>query len=140
MWGIYNKRKMEHAENMNWGLYRCVIFDMAELLKKENKFKYALELYLEVCYLDLNGPNNCGGHLDCEEVLKLFPPFDPQSEFAKLSPGVIERIINLKNKLKLSSKEIKKLFFYRGSVVFKALKLPLHFKDAWKKFEKKLFK
>jgi len=40
---------------MNWGLYRNIRFEMAELLKKEGKFKNALQTYLEVLYLDQNG-------------------------------------------------------------------------------------
>ena len=63
-WGVFNKRLIKCAQNGDWGLYRNARFEMAELLRKETKLKHALQTYLEVCYLDLNGPNNIGGMND----------------------------------------------------------------------------
>jgi hypothetical protein len=39
---------------------------MAQVLRKENRLELSLRTYLELCYLDLNGPMNPGAILDPE--------------------------------------------------------------------------
>jgi len=75
-WGLLNQERTEHAGQRDWGLYSNATFEMAELLKKEGKTTRALQFYLEVCYHDLNGPNNTGGVTD-KDLLREFPPWDP---------------------------------------------------------------
>lgn len=60
-WSLLNKDSIKHAQEGNWGLYRNTRFAMAEFFKRRLKLKEALAFYFEVCYLDLNGPNNTGG-------------------------------------------------------------------------------
>ena len=40
-WQLYNKELLAYAQKTNWGLYRNTRFDMAEFLRKENKFSNA---------------------------------------------------------------------------------------------------
>ena len=42
-------------------------------------------MYFEVCYLDLNGPNNMAGVTDAQ-LLKRFPPWDPKQVTSEAAP------------------------------------------------------
>jgi DNA-directed RNA polymerase subunit RPC12/RpoP len=135
-WGLLNKQLMEHAKNGDWGLYRNARFQMGEILRGEMKLKDALRAYLEVCYLDLNGPNNTGGMND-PELLKEFPPFDPNRD-SFLAPGVIDLIKRIVLKSKLNKDEIKKIFIEHNSRIEKSLRLPLSVEKAWQSLEKEI--
>ena len=137
-WRLCNKYLLEHARNNDWGLYRNTRLQMGDILKKELKLKEALITYLEVCYLDLNGPNN-RGCLEDPELLKEYPPFDPSMGDAFLAPGVIEYIAKLHNKLNLKD-EVRKLFIENNNRIQQSLKLPLSVGDAWVKLESALHK
>ena len=135
-WGVFNKQLIQHSQRGDWGLYRNTRFAMAELLRKEMKIKQALQAYLEVCYLDLNGPNNTGG-LDDPELLKEFPPFDPNCD-SFLAPGVIDLIQRIIKELNIDKDEVKKIFIEHNSRIEKSLKLPLSAEDAWQSLEKEI--
>lgn len=135
-WGLLNKQLIEHAKNGDWGLYTNSRFQMAEILRREMKLKNALQTYLEVCYLDLNGVRNVGGIND-PEILKEFPPFDPK-ELAFLAPGVIDLIKRIVLKLNLRKDEVKQIFVEHNSRSKKSLRLPLSTEEAWLSLDKEL--
>lgn len=135
-WGLLNKQLIEHAKNGDWGLYRNARFQMAEILRGEMKLKDALRTYLEVCYLDLSGPNNTGGMND-PELLKEFPPFNPK-DFSFLAPGVIDLIKRIVLKLKLNKDEIKQIFVEHNSRIEKSLRLPISAEKLWQSLEKEI--
>ncbi len=128
-WRLCNKYLLEYSKDGNWGLYRNTRLQMGDILKKELKLKQALTTYLEVCYLDLNGPSNNGSI-----------PFDPSMGDVFLAPGVVEYAVKLQKKLGLKDEEVKKLFSENNNRVQKSLKLPLNVEDSWIKFEKELYK
>lgn len=136
-WSLLNKSLIEHAQNGDWGLYRCARFDMAEILRKEKKLKRALQAYLEVSYIDLNGPNNLGGVND-EDSLKIFPPFDPVAGYASLAPGVIDIIRKIIKRINIDMPEVKTIFIRHNSLIEKSLRLPLSAKDAWLSMKKEI--
>ena len=127
--GLLNKSLLEHARNGDWGLYRNDRYAMAEFLRKEQRFGEALKTYFEVCYIDLNGPNNTGG-LNDPELLKEYPPFDP-TQFADLAPGVIDIVSRLMKKLNLTKEDARILFLEHNHCIFSALKLPKSPEDSW---------
>jgi hypothetical protein len=88
-WSLLNEDSIKHASVQDWGLYRNTIFQMGEILRKEEKHSMALEKYLLVCYMDTCGPNNVGVPLGqkLEFGQKAF-----SKEFAFLAPGVLERV------------------------------------------------
>ncbi len=135
VWALCNRNAIKHAQENNWGLCRNTKMEMAEILNIENKLKPALRTYLELCYIDVNGPNNCGSITDVD-LLKMYPPFDPNDGF--LAPGIIDRIKKLITKLSFSEFEVKELFMEISIMVFKAMKLPLNPENAWKIIEVKL--
>ena len=133
---IYNQELLEHASNNNWGLYRNTKLQMAEVLELEDSPRDALRLYLEICYLDINGPTNIGSAIKHPELLKEYPPFDPKRGL--FAPGILKRISRIKKELGLDSAEIKKLFYDTAEEQQDALKLSRSIEDAWVMLEKEL--
>jgi hypothetical protein len=127
-WAVFNKRLLEHAGRLDWGLYRNTRFEMAEFLRNEERLKAALQTYLEVCYIDANGPRNCGGMLDAG-LLAQFPPFDPSTGFQ--APGVIKRVGQLCKKLSIDEQGIWGAYWHGASVLHPSLHLPLDPAEAW---------
>lgn len=122
------------ASEYKWGLYRNARLGMGDVLKKQGKLSEALDIYLEVCFIDLNGPNNCG--TKDSEILKLFPPFDPKSAF--WAPGVLGYIDQLCKELNVETEGLGSRFIRLSSKVEQQLKLPLSANKAWKELSSKL--
>jgi len=99
-WVLLSEQQLDQVKKGNWGLYRCTLFDMAELLRGESRLKQALGTYLEVFYIDLNGPINLEGSRE-------FPPFSPERSI--VAPGVVNRIHQIIKKLELSDPEVEAL-------------------------------
>jgi len=99
-WRVLSKKQLECAKKGNWGMYRNALFHMAELLQEEGKLKRALGIYLEVTYIDLNGPINLEGATG-------YPPFSPERSIA--APGIINRICKIIETLGLSDAEVEGL-------------------------------
>jgi uncharacterized Zn finger protein (UPF0148 family)/ribosomal protein L40E len=70
-WSSYNREGLECVRKSNFGMFRNTRLRMAQMMQEEGKYKRALEFYLEVCYIDLNGPRNNEGL--SPELLKEFP-------------------------------------------------------------------
>lgn len=135
-WREFNRSLIEEAEKMNWGLYRNIRFEMAEFLKKEGKSSNALELYLEVLYLDQNGPENREFVKDNLELLREFPPFDIKMAF--IASGIVDRVRILAKELKITLSQIKENFIKHNQLIYENLKLPLNPEKTWEKLEPKL--
>ncbi len=133
---LYNKELLEHASLNEWGLYRNTKFNMAEILKWENNLSDALYLYLEICYLDINGPNNIASCINNSELLKRYPPFNPKQGL--FAPGIVKIVKSIKKELALESSEINEIFFDVAKKQQKALKLPIPAEEAWLMLEKEL--
>lgn len=131
-WSLLNKELIDNASSGNWGLYRNTKFAMAEILSAESKSKQALSIFLEVTYLDVNGPCNSGGYTSKE-----FPPF--QKSHAMIAPGVISRASKIITNMELNMNDTKAIFDDIAEVNFKNLKLPVKPETAWKKIKKELF-
>ena len=118
-WANLNKESIHHAMNGNFGLYRNARLDMAEFLAKEKRYKDALEMYLEICYLDINGD-----------------AFDPSMGF--IAPGIIKRIIISAKRINFTITQIQNLFTNRNTRIYRAMKLPLAPEECWLKIKKAL--
>ena len=128
IWSLLNKNCLAHAKSGEWGLYRNDTLDMADALMWTHHDASGLPHYLEVCYLDLNGPSN-NGLLDDSELLAEFPPFrfDPNG----LAPVVVELATK---SIKLSGQTIEQVqasFLSRSTTIHESLRLPLEPKKAW---------
>lgn len=116
------KQLAKHAKNGDWGLYTNVRLDMTLRLVREKKDRPALECYLEIFYLDANGPCNTGGNTDRK-------PFDRATAFQ--APETIRQIEKLSESLQISKNDLEKSFFKVAERVQKKLKLPTSPKQAW---------
>lgn len=128
-WALFNKELLEHAKRGDWGLYRSTRYNMGEFLHKEGKTNQALVTFLEVCYIDLNGPNNMGGR-------KTYPPFDTELGF--LAPGIINGIKSFSEELEIGIDDVHSEFEKIAGRLYKNLKLPVAPKAAWKEIEANL--
>lgn len=136
-WGLLNKSILEHAKRGDWGLYRNDRFAMGEPMRKEQRFEQALDFYLEVCYIDLNGPTNAGGCTD-PEILAEFPPFNPR-EIADLAPGVIDRMRTIIARLGLDPAGVKAHYVNYCTRATRGLRLPRSVDECWPEIEQALF-
>jgi hypothetical protein len=135
LWSLANQHLIQHAKRGDWGLYRNTKFEMARILQLEDETIRALQVYLEICYLDLNGPSNTGGTTD-PALLREYPPFE--LKYASLAPGIVDYVVKLSEKLGLQQEEIKKLFFETAEINYKNLKLPVKPAKAWDLLKKEL--
>ena len=136
-WSLLNQDMMKYAAQNQWGLFRNAKFEMAEILRKEARIDNALETYLEVCYLDLNGPSNMGG-IDDPQLLKEFPPWDPK-HLGELAPGIVDRVAKIIKKTGASQNDLEIMFFSRATKLSNSLHLPVAPSRAWRRIKEALF-
>ncbi|WP_139121836.1 hypothetical protein [Piscirickettsia litoralis] len=125
-WGLWNKGLLESAALWNWGEYAQIKQRMANQLKKEGKLNYALNMYLEAFYWEINGPVNKQGYLDLESD----PAFKPK-ELGIPIPALTRNIHRLAGKLNIEDQELQKLFIKQAATIHSNYKLPLLPEDAW---------
>jgi DNA-directed RNA polymerase subunit RPC12/RpoP/phage FluMu protein Com len=127
--GSSNKQALECIRTGNFGMWRNTRLDMAFLLKEEGKVRAALETFLEVCYVDLNGPQNNAALR--AELGKKFPRFDPSDSLK--APGIIFETAALIKQLALTKNDVKTIFFEHNKKYVSGLRLPLSLDEAWLK-------
>lgn len=137
-WHVLMKDRLKHASDNQWGLYRNSTLSMAKNTKSRGNLEDALRIYLEVCYLDLNGPNNATWVNGVPTVSDNFPSFTPYSSSVRLAPWVIKEINSTRKKLGLSLVEVQQMFNMHNEQVWLALRLPLDPERAWIKLETEL--
>jgi hypothetical protein len=80
------------ASENNWGLYRNVKFDGAEILAELGKLRDAIVAMAEVVYWDLSG---LGNNFDMKLLGIMAPYFFPYAEsLARTAPAVVDLIFN----------------------------------------------
>ena len=129
-WALLGKKRAQHASKGDWGLYRNICLLMANFLTRRMKLKDALQLYLEVCTLDLNGPTNSNA-LKGPELLDEFPPFDLRQAFT--APMVIGQVDFVASKLGMSKQQLRELFMTQHPAYISML--PLSLENCWAKLE-----
>jgi hypothetical protein len=121
-WTELNKELLVHASQQNWGLYRNTRFEMAEQLRKEGNLLNAAATFLEICFLDLNGPENCG----CDRSRTQF-----DVSMALIAPGIIKRLKAIAKKANLDLIQIQQLFLSHNMRLHEALRLPRKPSECW---------
>lgn len=134
-WAQLEQNLLKHKKSLQFGLYRNDRLFMGDILKRESQFLNALDTYLEVCYLDLNGPRNCASRNP--QLLKEYPPFDP-TKHIRLAPGVIRYVDGLLDRLHLSHDDAHGRFVRIAVKIQRSLKLSVDPDDAWHKIATKL--
>lgn len=142
-WSLLNKEILEYSVKQQWGAYRNTLFEMGELLRAESKLTEALNRYLEVCYLDLNGPQNYGVMDDlARQVLrdliqKEIGTFE--TDDGGLYPGVLGRVEYVMKKLGVHVDGVRERFLLVATKLEKALGLPVSAESAWRRLQNELF-
>jgi len=129
-----------HFENLDMGLFRNTILQKGDIFKASGDSQKALITYLELCYIDMNGPNNSGCARNNPELLREYPPFDPYNSVNSfLAPGILEYIAQINKELNLTKDQIKEIFLSHNLKVEKSKQLPLSVENAWIKLEPVIF-
>lgn len=127
------ERAEELEKNGDWGLARNKKVEIAEFLEENSRNKEAIRVYIEVCYLDANGPRNVG-NLSTEEE-KRERAFS--QDLAFISPGIIKKIARLMRKLDLKPNELKQSYLEIANDTEQRLidvTLPRKPRKAWLEF------
>jgi hypothetical protein len=136
-WGLYNYRLNEYKFNRLWGLYRNTLYEMALLLETENELHNALYYFLELAYIDINGPQNIAQGLDDNDfkLLKEEDFIPNKDEDPCFSKAITVSINNIVEKLNISEAELKEMFLSIGERATPSENMPIFKKEAWKKLK-----
>jgi len=128
-----------YFQNLDMELLRNTILYKGSIFKVSGDLRNALITYLELCYIDSNGPNNSGSMKNNPELLKAYPPFDPKRSTGFIPiPTIIDYIKQIGKDSNLSKEEIKQIFFEHNLKIEKFRKLPLSVQDSWARLEPNL--
>ncbi len=122
-WELLVIRANHYATEGNLGLSRNMYLSMADFLTRRWKLAEALQQYLFVCVLDINGAQNRGGV--SREMLSEFPLFDPR--LASLAPVVMNQVRMIARTLEMSTEDIQARFLGVAS----ASRFPVSPQRAW---------
>lgn len=121
----------ELEQSGDWGLARNKRMNIADRLQDNGETEKALKVYLEVCYLDANGPRN----------LSKIPPDENSSAFSEdaalLAPGVLKKVVQLVKKLDLDLDKLKNLYLKSAERTYQRInevELPKMPTEAWDEF------
>ncbi len=124
-----------HAREGNWLLYRNTRFDMAEVRRRQVRLREALDIYLEVWYLDLNGPQDSWGVVESRRLYET-TAFQPSRG---LTTPVVARWTNrLGVRLDVDRQGMERLFGEIATRLYRTLELPLTPREAWRALEPEL--
>lgn len=123
-WGLLNQKAVKHAHDSDFGLSRNIWLTMAEFLARRWRLQEALELYLYVCVLDLNGAQNMGGFKNDPELQWKFPMFAPNR--SNLAPVVLDQITRIARILRFGKEALRAVIGKRHES-----KLPIPADQCW---------
>ena len=136
LWCLLERESERNVSRLDWGLFRNNRFRMGKLRDHEGHKEEALDLYLEVCCVDANGPNNMGGATD-PTLLARFPPFRPSRP--GLAPGVVGEVARLGESLGLSEEHMQQRFLRIAERDATRYALLLPATDAWNRLRAELY-
>ena len=90
-------------------------------LRRQGQTDAALQIYLEVCYFDLNGPEDLGGQSG--------KAFDRQ--MGMLAPGVTGRVADAADHLGLPQDQLRQRFLDLAVQIKDQLRLPVAPSTSW---------
>jgi len=134
----YQRQESDSIKEGNLARFRSARLSMALLLEEEVEtdeelLRKTLATHLELCYIDLNGPQES---TERERELNNEAPFNPNQ-------GVlVSSIVNITNvyieQLGLTRAETKSLFLKHSSRHLTGINMPLKAEDGWNKLEPNL--
>ncbi|MGZ4906636.1 MAG: hypothetical protein ACXV5T_07885 [Halobacteriota archaeon] len=132
---LYERQAAESIKEGNFARFRDARLNMAVLLEEEVEqdgelLRKTLATHLEVCYLDLNGPQNSAGH---ERELTGEGPFVPSS--GVLEPNILDLANVYIKRLGVTRAETEALFHKHNSKHLSRFNLPLSLDQGWHMLE-----
>ncbi len=134
-WKLLNENLLTAAREQDWPRYRDTRHAMAQLLSREKKHEHALVTFLEVCYLDINGPINVKDNR-WRGVSEPIGPWTPK--FGHLNSRVVERLAKIAHVENFALENMHAQFMKRAGDVKQALHLPVPLGSAWEKLSNAL--
>lgn len=112
----------------DWDDYSHLIAQLAAALELDKQADVALDEYLWLLYVDLNGPSNIAG---MPQALRAdFPAFDPELGF--IAKDVVEQVLQLMRQLQLEPAEVEARLL--NVIELRRLpNMPLDAQQAWVK-------
>lgn len=134
----YQRLESESLKEGNFALLRSARLSMALLMEEEVEqddelLRKTLATHLDLCYIDLNGPQNSTTR---ERELTNEAPFDPSH--GVLIPSIVNITLDYIERLELTRDETKSLFHKHISRHLSGLNPPLSLDDGWNKLEPNL--
>jgi len=134
----YQRLESESLKEGNFALLRSARLSMALLMEEEVEqdeelLRKTLAMHLDLCYIDLNGPQNSTTR---EREITEGPPFDPSQ--GVLTPSIVNITNVYIERLALTRDETKSLFHKHISRHLSGLNPPLSLDDGWNKLEPSL--
>ena len=114
------------------GLYRCDRFNLVMLHKQKKEYFDALLVFLEVFYLDINGPQNVG-HMFDPELDKGKKPKEWNPKHIFITPAVIHCCQLMMKRTKTTVESTMQIFTQMVQSRFENLGLPITPEEAWGK-------
>ncbi len=130
---MYQRQESESISEGNFARFRDARFNMALLLEEEVEkddelLRKTLATHLEVCYIDLNGPQNSTTH---ERELSSKVPFTPSE--GTLEPDIVRATNRYIKRLSITRAQTQALFHKHNSKHLSNLNLPLSLDEGWNK-------
>jgi hypothetical protein len=135
---IYERQGLEGVKEGNFARFRDARLGLALQLEEEaekdaEKLRKALATHLEVCYIDLNGPQEATTR---ERERYNTPPFEPDKSL--LTSGIVNIANVYIERLGLTRAETKALFHKHNSRHLSHLHMPLSIDEGWNQLEPNL--
>lgn len=135
---IYERQGLEGIKEGNFARFRDARLGLALLLEEEaekdsEKLRKALATHLEVCYIDMNGPQESTAR---ERERDNTPPFEPRKSL--LTSGIVNTANVFIERLGLARAETKALFHKHNSRHLSHLNMPLSVDEGWNQLEPNL--
>ena len=135
---IYERQGLEGIKEGNFARFRDARLGLALQLEEEaekdaEKLRKALATHLEVCYIDLNGPQEATTR---ERERYNTPPFEPDKSL--LTSGIVNIANVYIERLGLTRAETKALFHKHNSRHLSHLHMPLSIDEGWNQLEPNL--
>jgi hypothetical protein len=135
---LYQRQESDSIKEGDFALFRSARLSMALLLeeeveKDEELLRKTLATHLELCYIDLNGPQNSTSR---ERELNHEAPFNPSQ--GVLTPSIVNITNVYIERLGLTRAETKSLFLKHSSRHLSGINIPIMAEDGWNKLEPNL--
>lgn len=128
-WGLLNSKVLNYISTQQWGLCRNAKLSMGQILLSESKYRDALPIFIEVLYLDINGPMNIDPSISKRR-------FD--STMGMVVPYVLGEYLSLIEKNGLPQEAAESEFVKEATKLQKNLKPRIGPEGAWKRIKKEM--